>query len=116
MFKNVIAAAAAAPLFAGAAFAGPYVNVETNSSFTGGDYTATTAEFALGYEGSNWYVQGGPIVNSPDGGDSDTEFLAKAGGSVDLSESVVGYGELTFQTADGADNGYGAKIGAKFTF
>ena len=43
MFKSVIAATAAAPLFAGAAIAGPYVNVETNSSFNGGDYTATTA-------------------------------------------------------------------------
>ena len=74
MFKNVIAALAAAPLFAGAAFAGPYVNVEANSSFTGGDYTGNTTEFALGYEGSNWFVQGGPIVNSPDGADGDTAY------------------------------------------
>lgn len=116
MFKNVIAALAAAPLFAGAAFAGPYVNVEANSSFTGGDYTGNTTEFALGYEGSNWFVQGGPIINSPDGADGDTEFLAKAGGSVDLSESVLGYGEVTFQTADGSDNGYGVKVGAKYVF
>ena len=39
MFKSVIAATAAAPLFAGAAIAGPYVNVETNSSFNGGGIT-----------------------------------------------------------------------------
>ena len=34
MIKSFIAAAAAAPLFAGAAMAGPYVNVEANSGFT----------------------------------------------------------------------------------
>ncbi|ADO98331.1 hypothetical protein CYVG_00134 [Cyanophage S-SSM6a] len=115
MFKSVIAATAAAPLFAGAAIAGPYVNVETNSSFNGGDYTATTAEFALGYEGSNWFVQGGPVVTAPDAGTNDTDFLAKAGGSVALSESVVGYGELSFQTDD-VDNDYGVKAGVKYVF
>ena len=36
--KSKIAALAASPfLFAGAAFAGPYVNVETNSNWTGVD-------------------------------------------------------------------------------
>ena len=36
--KSTIAALAASPfLFAGAAFAGPYVNVETVSSYTGDD-------------------------------------------------------------------------------
>ena len=52
------------------------------------------AEFALGYEGSNWFVQGGPVVTAPDAGTNDTDFLA-TGGSVALSESVVGYGELS---------------------
>ena len=39
MIKSVFAAVAAAPLFAGAALAGPYVNVETNAGWTGDDYT-----------------------------------------------------------------------------
>ena len=43
MFKSAIALAAAAPLMAAPALAGPYVNVETNASWTGdklhrGDY------------------------------------------------------------------------------
>ena len=34
MIKSAIAVVAATPLFAGAAFAGPYINVEANSGFT----------------------------------------------------------------------------------
>ena len=46
--KSKIAALAASPfLFAGAAFAGPYVNVETNSNWTGDDYTSTSTELQL---------------------------------------------------------------------
>ena len=44
MFKSVLAATAAAPLFAGAAFAGPYVNVEANSGFTGSNYSGTAID------------------------------------------------------------------------
>ena len=53
--KSKIAAFAASPfLFAGAAFAEiPYVNVEANSNYTGDDYTSTSTELQLGYEGSN---------------------------------------------------------------
>jgi hypothetical protein len=72
MIKSVFATAAAAPLFAGAAFAGPYVNIEANSGFAGSDYTGTTTDFHVGYEGTSgaaaWYIQGGPSVVSPDGG------------------------------------------------
>ena len=46
MIKTAFAAAAAAVAFAapGAALAGPYVNVEANSGFTGSDYTGTTTD------------------------------------------------------------------------
>ncbi len=117
MFKSTIAAAAASPfLLAGTAFAGPYVNIEANSSFTGSDYSSTATEFAVGYEGSNWFVQGGPIVNSPDNGEATTDFLAKAGGSVAFTDSVGAYGELSLQTDDTTDTAYGVKIGAKYSF
>ena len=46
--KSTIAAVAASPfLLAGAAFAGPYVNVETVSSYTGDDYTGLSTEFQI---------------------------------------------------------------------
>ena len=49
--KSTIAALAASPfLLAGAAFAGPYVNVETVSSYSGDDYTGLSTEFQIGYE------------------------------------------------------------------
>ena len=48
MIKSALTALAATPLMAGAALAGPYVNVEANSSFTGSDYTGTTTDAHVG--------------------------------------------------------------------
>ena len=125
--KSTIAAVAASPfLFAGAAFAGPYVNVESNLSYPDGDYSSATTEVHIGYEGGEgnvaYYVQGGPSLNHADStDDTETEFSGKVGLSVAATESLGVYGELS-----GASNGedsdgdnivdWGAKIGAKFTF
>ena len=117
MIKSTLAAVAASPfLFAGAAFAGPYVNVEVNSSLTGSDYTGTTTEAQIGWEGENWYVSGGPIVTAADGGDSTTDFIGYLGGSVDVTDYVGVYGEFSLQTAEDSDNGYGVKLGTRYTF
>ena len=125
--KSTIAAVAASPfLLAGAAFAGPYVNVESNISYPDGDYSGATTDFAIGYEGSlsesaDFYVQGGPAFVAVDGTDgSETEFSGKAGISVAATDSLGIYGELSGIT-DEASNGddeidWGAKLGAKFTF
>ena len=53
MFKTAIAtlAATAAVVAPSAALAGPYVNVEANSAFTGSDYTGTTTDAHVGYAG-----------------------------------------------------------------
>ena len=64
MFKSVFAATAALSVSAGAAFAGPYVNVEANSGWTGSDYSGTATDLHVGYEGAlgedaSYYVQGG---------------------------------------------------------
>ena len=125
--KSTIAAVAASPfLLAGAAFAGPYVNVESNLSYPDGDYTSATTEVHIGYEGGEgkvaYYVQGGPSLNHADSTDeTETEFSGKVGLSVAATESLGVYGELS-----GASNGedsdgdnivdWGAKLGAKFTF
>ena len=125
--KSTIAAVAASPfLLAGAAFAGPYVNVETNLSYPDGDYSSATTEVHIGYEGGEgkvaYYVQGGPSLNHADStDDTETEFSGKVGLSVAATESLGVYGELS-----GASNGedsdgdnivdWGAKLGAKFTF
>ena len=54
MFKTSIAALAAAPLLAsGAAFAGPYVNLEATGSYPDGAYSSGGLEAVVGYEGNN---------------------------------------------------------------
>jgi hypothetical protein len=125
--KSTIAAVAASPfLLAGAAFAGPYVNVESNISYPDGDYSAATTDLHIGYEGQAsekvaFYVQGGPAFEAVDGTDgTETQFSGKAGLSVAATDSLGIYGELSGIT-DEASNGddeidWGAKLGAKFVF
>ena len=48
MFKSAIALAAAAPLMAAPALAGPYVNVETNAGWVGDDYSGATTDIHVG--------------------------------------------------------------------
>ena len=125
--KSTIAAVAASPfLFAGAAFAGPYVNVESNLSYPDGDYSSATTDVQVGYEGNNggklaYYVQGGPSFVAVDGTDgSEGEFSGKAGLTLAATESIGVYGELsgiTDEDSSGDDIvNWGAKLGAKFTF
>ena len=124
--KSTIAAIAASPfLLAGAAFAGPYVNVESNLSYPDGDYSAATTDLHIGFEGSlsekvTGYVQGGPSFVAVDGTDgSEGEFSGKAGINIAATDRFGVYGELSGITAEvsGDDQvNWGAKIGGKFTF
>ena len=124
MFKTAIAtlAAAAAVAAPSAALAGPYVNVEANSGWTGSDYTGTTTDAHLGYEGTvgaaAWYVQGGVSLVSPDGGETDTVPSGKAGLGVAVTDALGAYGEVSFIGSgdDSVDRGYGAKVGLKYNF
>ena len=123
MIKSAFAALAAAPLFAGAAMAGPYVNVEANSGFTGSNYTGTNIDTHIGYEGAlgenaSYYVQGGATVKLPDAGSADTVPSGKAGLGVALTDDLGAYGEVSFVGSGvaGVDRGYGTKLGLKYTF
>ena len=126
--KSTIAAIAASPfLLAGAAFAGPYVNVEANASYPDGDYTGATTDIHVGYEGTTgdgqvaYYVQGGPSFIAVDGTDgSEGEFSGKVGVNVAATESIGVYGEISGVTAEDSSNedivNWGAKAGVKFVF
>jgi len=123
MIKTVFAATAALFASAGAAFAGPYVNVETNAGWTGADYNGAATDFHLGYEGAlgesaSYYVQGGATLLSPDGGESDTVPSGKAGVGVGVTDALGAYGEVSFvgSGSDDLDRGYGAKLGLKYSF
>ena len=105
---------------AGAAVAGPYVNVESNASYTGSDYQSRTTDFHVGWEGGNdtfdYYVQGGPAVVAADAVDSDTQLSGKVGASVNATDKLAFYGEVSVLTADGdVDNSWGTKIGTKYS-
>ena len=121
MFKSALAAVAAAPLFAGAALAGPYVNVEANAGWSGDDYTGATTDLHVGYEGSTgalgYYVQGGPAFVNVDGQEGDTQFSGKVGASVAATEDVSLYGELAFISSDDEIfENVGGKLGVKYNF
>jgi outer membrane autotransporter protein len=122
MIKSVFAATAALSMSAGAAIAGPYVNIETNAGYTGNDYNAATTDLHVGFEGAmgddaGYYLQAGPAIVSVDGEDTTTEFSGKAGVGVDIAENVNVYGEVAFITVDGSDdNNYGLKAGVKYSF
>ena len=115
-----IALALAASLASAPAMAGVYVNVESNASYTGTDYTSRTTDLHVGYEGDvgdlGYYIQGGPALVGSDGVDGTTEFSGKLGAAVAASEKLDVYGEVSFITDEDADNAYGTKIGAKYNF
>ena len=97
------------------AIAGPYANIEASSGWSGSDYGGTSIDNHIGYEGNNWSIQGGPTIISPDGGETEVELSAKVNGSIDVTEKLGVYGELSFITGDD-DNGYGTKFGATYSF
>ena len=115
-----IALALAATLASAPAMAGVYINAESNASYTGNDYTSRTTDLHIGYEGEvgalGYYVQGGPAFTAADGADGSTDFSGKLGGSVAASEKLGVYGEVSFKNDETADNAYGTKIGAKYSF
>ena len=123
MLKSLISVGAASVLVAPVSYAGVYANVENNGSYTGDDFTTSTTDLHIGYEGEvgsvNYYIQGGPAIVRPDGADSDTRISGKVGASLAATENLNVYGELSLVTAESDtdnDNSYGTKIGIKYSF
>jgi|TARA_Y100000033_G_scaffold9430_1_gene8531 hypothetical protein len=121
MIKSLIASGAvvsAAAVLASPAFAGTYANVENNASYQDG-FNGSVTDLHIGYEGGDgvygFYLQGGPAIVSPDGGDTEMELSGKIGGSVQAAPNVSIYGELSFITAED-DPSVGTKLGAKWNF
>ena len=122
--KKFIAIASATVLASTPALAAPYVNVESNSGFSDGDHSSTLLEAHVGYESplgedASWYIQGGPAFGFIPDEDSEQYVSGKVGVSVDLTEDLTGYGEVSAITADDADFeeiDFGLKAGLKYTF
>ena len=116
---KAFAVAVSGVLAGSAALAGPYVNVENNAGYSGGDYLGATTDFHIGFEGGegvySYYAQGGPAFSSPQGEDGEFELSGKVGGNVQVSDAFGIYGELSFITAD-EDPSVGSKVGVKYSF
>ena len=120
--KSTIAAVAASPfLLAGAAFAGPYVNLEANGSYPDGDYTSGNLEAQIGYEGGadkfGYYVSVGPTVGHTESADDfgDVEIAGYVGATYQVADNAGLYGEVYGATNDD-DIDFSGKVGVKFTF
>ena len=121
--KTTIAAAAASPfLFAGAAFAGPYVNIEANGSYPDGAYTSGNVEVQVGYEGAttngiNWYASVGPTVQHTETADEfgDVEIAGYLGAGKSLTAKTSVYGEL-YGATNNDDFDVAGKAGLRYTF
>ena len=115
----------AAVMMAAPAIAGPYLNVESNSSFTDSDYTGSLLETHVGYESalgdaSSWYIQAGPAFGFVDAEDEASQAVSgKVGVGVALTEKLGAYGEIAAITGDDWDFDVlstGVKAGLKYTF
>ena len=120
MIKTLIASgvAVSAAVLASPALADVYVNPEFNGGSYGDDWLGGTLNLDVGFEGSSgaysYYIQGGPAIVMPDGEDQEVEFAGKIGGSVQASEKVSVYGELSGITGD--EISVGTKVGMKYNF
>ena len=97
MFKSAIAAVAAAPFLASAAFAGPYVESKTTAAGTltnGGTYKGAQTEVRGGYEtkvgtsGLKVYGEVGPGYEWNNGGTNEGVVVSEIGLSYPVSKSV----------------------------
>ena len=120
MLKTLIASSAVvgSAVLASPALADVYVNPEFNGGSYGDNYLGGTLTMDVGYglsEGAySFYIQGGPAIVMPNGAENELEFAGKFGGSIQASEKVSVYGELSGMTGD--ELSIGTKLGAKYSF
>ena len=120
MLKLLLASgvAVSAAALASPALADVYVNPEYNGANYGDDFLGGTLTLDIGFEGASgaysYYIQGGPAIVMPNGAENEVEFAGKFGGSIQASEKVSVYGELSGITGD--ELSIGTKLGAKYSF
>ncbi len=111
-----VAGTAAVALASPAQADGLYLNPEFNAGWSGSDFTGSVVEGHVGWEKGGFYLQGGPALAQPDGGDVEVGFSGKMGIGAAVSDSFGIYGEVSAAKFDDADAGYGLKVGGKYKF
>lgn len=121
MIKTAVAAVACAAL--GVAVAPEakadetkfYLNPEYNQGFLGATSLGGVLNIDVGLENGPFYVQLGPALATGTG-TSEWGIAGKTGVSGKVSEHMNLYAEVSAAKFDGADAGYGLKLGSKYTF
>jgi len=98
MFKSAIAAVAAAPFLATAAFAGPYVESKTTAAGVitdGGDFTGAQTELRVGYEqkasnGVTVFGEIGPGYEWNNGGTDEGVAVGEVGVNFPIANNLTG--------------------------
>ena len=119
MFKIAFAALACAAMGVAAAPAKAetkvYVNPEYNQGFLGATSLGGVLNLDVGVENGPFYAQLGPALATGTG-TSEWGIAGKAGVSGKVSDQMNLYAEVSAAKFDGADTGYGLKVGSKYTF
>ena len=122
MFKKIALTVGALLMGASAAAADPvtiYGNVENNAGWTGSSAHGSATDVHVGIKGKegsfDWYLQGGPQIQTPNGDDTDVVFSGKVGAGVPISEKLSAYGEASIVSGKG-ENGYFTKLGVVYDF
>ena len=94
MFKSAIAAVAATPFLASAAFAGPYVESKTTGAVVDGDYTGAQTELRVGYEqktgGVTVFGEIGPGYEWNNGGTNEGVAVGEVGVNFPIANKLSG--------------------------
>lgn len=106
------------------ASAGGFVNAETNAAYFGDARESTVTDVHVGYdvslgEAATLTLQGGPAFVSIPDEDVEHELSGKIALSVDATEKLNIYGEvsaITVQRSIEEDFPIGYKLGAKYSF
>ena len=126
--KSTIAAIFAAPfVLSSAAFAGPYVNLESNATYPDREQTTATTDIHFGFDGATedgkvaYYVQGGPAFQHTESTDAtETELSGKVGVSVAVADGADLYGEISGITNEDSSGDdivdFSGKVGVKYVF
>jgi hypothetical protein len=122
MIKSTIAALAAAPLFAGAAMAGPYVESKTTTALVDGDYTGAQTELRVGYDekignGVSVFGEIGPGYEWRNGEDGQGVAVGEVGINFPIANQLTGKfkvaGEYGF---DSEVFGLGGELKVRYSF
>jgi hypothetical protein len=123
--KAILAAGAIVMGACAPAMAGPYVETEARTGYSGGAYKGGVVHLHGGYSRQlndrvSVYAQGGPALRLREGSKARTEVSGKAGVKVALADKLQGYGEVSGITVGGADFGrspdMGLKAGVRYSF